>query len=132
MTDDSFLAAFEAATLDPVAFTHEAHIRMGWIYVTRYPLTEAIGRFAAHLKVFAAASGAAGKYHETITWFYMLLIAERQALGRHSSFKAFLKRNEDLVAKPSILTQYYRAETLASEAARQHYLLPDMAFAGAA
>ncbi|NVJ70402.1 MAG: hypothetical protein HWE08_08620 [Alphaproteobacteria bacterium] len=126
MTDDQFMSAFEDATLDPNLFDHEAHIRMGWLYVTRYPLTEAIDRFASSLKRLTKALGAEAKYHETITWFYMLLIADRQALCTAKSFDGFLAANTDLVGKPSVLTRYYHPKTLASVRARTHYVLPDM------
>ncbi len=126
MNDQEFQAAFEDTSLDPKLFDHEAHIRMGWIYATKYPLAEAIARFAGALRAYTRALGAQGKYHETITWFYMLLIAERQARTTAATFDAFLAKNRDLVASPSILTRYYRPETLAAEQARQHYVLPDV------
>ncbi|WP_286829946.1 MULTISPECIES: hypothetical protein [Kordiimonas] len=125
MTDQDFMAAFEDTSLNANLFNHEAHIRMGWIYATRYPLADAIDRFARALKAYTEALGCADKYHETITWFYMLLIAERQAETQATSFDAFLAANPDLVATPSILTRYYSQDTLASARARQHYILPD-------
>jgi len=123
--DDVFLAAFEAGRLDPKMFNHKAHVYAGWLYVHRYPLTEAIARFSHTLKAFAKRAGAPKKYHETITWFYMLLIADRQGRGNHDDFKSFLAANGDLVAAPSILTRYYTQETLASDYARTHYVMPD-------
>jgi hypothetical protein len=125
MRDDAFLAAFEAGRLDPKAFNHKAHVLAGWLYVRRYPLTEAIARFSHALKAFARRAGSPMKYHETITWFYMLLIAERQGRGGYASFAAFARDNEDLVADPSVLSRYYTSETLASTHARTHYVMPD-------
>lgn len=127
MRDDAFLAAFEAGRLDPKAFNHKAHVFAGWLYVRRYPLTEAIARFSHALKAFAKRAEAPTKYHETITWFYMLLIAERQGRGKHQDFKSFLAANGDLVASPSLLNRYYTRETLASDYARTHYVMPDRA-----
>lgn len=125
MNDQEFLEAFEDTNLEPKLFDHTAHIRMGWIYVKNYPLAKAIDRFANALRAYTRAVGAEDKYHETITWFYMLLIAERQARTNAATFDAFLAKNTDLVASPSILTRYYRPETLAGEQAQQHYVLPD-------
>ncbi len=127
MRDDAFLAAFEAGRLDPKAFNHKAHVFAGWLYVRRYPLTEAIARFSHALKAFAKRAGAPKKYHETTTWFYMLLIADRQGRGRYQDFKSFLADNGDLVASPSILSRYYTPDTLASDYARTHYVMPDRA-----
>ena len=39
----------------------------------------ALGEFSTAIKRFADAKGATGLYHETITWAFLLLIAERQA-----------------------------------------------------
>lgn len=125
MTDQEFRAAFEAATLDERLFDHTGHIRMGWIYVAHYPLAEAIDRFSKALKNYTCLLGCEEKYHETITWFYMLLIQERQASQQYGSFSAFLAANSDLIKKPSILFRYYSAETLASDHACAHYVLPD-------
>jgi hypothetical protein len=126
MTDDEIFVAFEAGKLSPKIFSHEMHIHVGWIYVCRFPRAEAIARFASKLKAWATALKIAGKYHETITWFFMLLISERQAAQQATSFKDFIAANQDMITKkPSILDLYYKPETLKSQVARQQYLLPD-------
>ena len=35
MTDDEFLDAFESCKLARQDWTHEAHVRMAWLYLTR-------------------------------------------------------------------------------------------------
>jgi len=126
MTDDEIFNAFEAGTFDAKTFSHKMHIHVGWIYVTRLERLEAIERFADRLRAWAIALKIPGKYHATITWFFMLLISERQTLQSAKTFDAFIDQNSDLLSKsPSILEQYYTAETLASPHARTHYLLPD-------
>ena len=35
MTDNQFLAKFEKRQLDRSEWTHEAHVRMAWLYVTK-------------------------------------------------------------------------------------------------
>jgi len=126
VSDDDLYAAFENGTLDARIFDHEMHIRVGWIYVCRFPLAEAISRFADRLKAWATALGIPGKYHETITWFYMLIISDRQSRQQVSGFSDFLAKNTDLLGSiPSILEQYYKPETLAAPHARKYYVLPD-------
>ena len=44
MTDDEFLLAFEACTIPRSEWTHEAHVRMAWLYLSRRPFTEALDR----------------------------------------------------------------------------------------
>ena len=126
LSDDELFAAFEAGTFDPKIFSHEMHIHVGWIYVCRFPAGDAMTRFAEKLKSWATALGIPGKYHETITWFFMLLISERQSRQRAGSFEEFIAVNGDLIGKnPAILDRYYKLETLKSVHARKHYVMPD-------
>lgn len=141
MTDEELFALFDNAgagiqilghtllsrrgLLDAKKFTHEMHVRVGWIYACRYSRAEAIIRFADRLKFWTRIFKMPEKYHETITWFYMLIICERQSLKNAESFDTFIAQNPDLIAKPSILGRYYKAETLASDRAKKQYLLPD-------
>jgi tetratricopeptide (TPR) repeat protein len=107
---------------------HAAHVKLGWEYLQRYPLPEAIARFREALQCFAAANGATDKYHETITWAYLLLIHERmQRTGDGAAdFDAFAAANPDLFDwNDSVLSRYYRADTLASDLARRVFVFPD-------
>jgi hypothetical protein len=125
MNDREFLAAFEACTVANTDFHHADHIRLAWIYLREHPLLEAIDCFSTSLKRFAAHHGAAGLYHETITWAYLLLIHER--MNGEASFDAFRAAHPDLFTwKPSVLARYYAPETLASERARRVFVMPDL------
>ena len=126
MTDDELLEAFEASTLPAEQFPHAAHVRVAWCYASRHCLPEALARFSGGLRRFATATGAPGRYHETITVAYMLLIAERLDDARDESWERFSGRNPDLLAwRPSILSRYYRDETLQSARARRVFVMPD-------
>ena len=127
------IEAFESGAIDVDGFDHEAHIYLGWQYLGRYETTDAIGNFCAALKKLTARLGIPDKYHETITWFYLLLIAERRAKRPQSDWYAFRRNNDDLFARgdASILNRYYRPGTLGSQLARETFVLPDR-LAGAA
>ena len=126
-TAGSFLHAFETGTLAEEDFRHRDHIRAAWLLLHEGPPAAALQRFSEALKRFAAAHGKSGLYHETITWAYLLLINERMERGgRHRSWQNFASANADLLTwRPSILQEYYRAETLGSDLARRVFLLPD-------
>ena len=128
-TDESLLAAFEEGTLAPADFHHRDHVHVAWILLGRAPLLEAIARYSAGLRGFAARVGKPELYHETITWAYLLLIQERRNRGSEearTSFEAFAAAYPELLTwQPSVLANYYRAETLASGLARQIFLMPD-------
>lgn len=126
-SDERFIASFESASLPGGSFRHRDHVRLAWLYLRRYPLIEAVDRYRSGLKRFAAAQGAPEKYHETITWAYLLLIHQRLATGGSDvDWDDFVHANPDLLSWPDHpLDRYYRKETLASELARRVFLLPD-------
>lgn len=126
LTDEELLAGFEAATLPEGAFTHREHVRTAWLFVTRYGMPEALTRFPAALVRFAAARGVAGLYHETITWAFLFVIAERVRRSPGDSWEAFAAEHPDLLRwKPSVLDRYYSPERLASDEARRYFVMPD-------
>lgn len=132
MSDDSFLNAFETCTLPATAWTHEAHVRMAWLYVTRLPYDEAVIRVRNGINKFnnAVLKKDMG-YHETITVAFCCLIADaRKKLHRpdkpcelddlKSHFPEFFDR------KLSALLRHYRHETLFHESARTSFVEPDL------
>jgi len=131
MSDDQFIAAFEAGLLASENFHHQEHVRMGFLYMSRFPVLEGVGRFSEGLRRLAAKCGRPNLYHETITWAFLLLIRERLARalehrGRLPSWDEFAADNRDLLrGKDQILKQYYRDETLKSELARKTFIMPD-------
>jgi hypothetical protein len=134
MTDDQFVAAIEGCTIRNEEFHYQDHVRMGFLYMSRFPGLEGIRRFSEGLERLAAASGKSRLYHETITWAFLLLIRERlaralQRCGRLPSWDEFAADNKDLLkGKDDVLKEYYRDETLKSDLARKTFLLPDRSF----
>lgn len=119
------LDAFEAGSLDPEAFDHEAHVYVGWLYLERFPLLETIGRYSQALRSLTTKLGVPDKYHETITWFFLALIAERREATRGHGWFAFRSENDDLFHGARLLARYYSKECLMSDHARQAFVLPD-------
>ncbi len=123
---DVSIDALEAGTIDAAAFDHESHVYAAWLYLERWPLHEAIGRFCAALRRLTVKLGAEAKYHETMSWFFLLLINQRRTTTKATSWIAFRQENADLIRDfRATLSRYYSQEVLASDQARQHFLLPD-------
>ena len=119
------LDEFEALEFDVEAFDHSAHVYVAWQYVRRYDLADAIVRYRDTLKRLTASIGIPEKYHETITWFFVILIAERTRLAPGQSWDAFSTANSDLFSRrPGIIEGYYPEATLRSSEARAHFMLP--------
>lgn len=132
MTDEELLDAFVSTSLPADQFHHEQHVRTAWLFVCRHGMPAALGQFSEAIKRFAAAKGAHGLYHETITWAFLLIIAERQAREPHVDWPAFATANQDLMTwQPSILDRYYSKALLSSDLAKRTYLMPDKVGDGA-
>ncbi|MGH9503269.1 MAG: hypothetical protein ACRD20_10510 [Terriglobales bacterium] len=128
MTDQELMARFEDGRLPADCFHHLEHVRTAFLYLTQYPVLEALQAFSGALRRFAQAHGKPQLYHETITWAYVFLIHDRMArAGRKESWDEFARRNPDLLTwRGGILTRYYRAETLMSDMARAVFVFPDL------
>lgn len=119
------IAEFEAGSFDPSSFDHAAHVRVAWCYLQECDLGEAIRRFTRALRALTARLGVAGKYHETISWFFMIAIAERCARQPDADWEAFRRGNPDLF-RGDLLRGRYSDDRLRSPLARRQFLLPDL------
>ena len=121
---DLTIANCEACDIDPDHFDHEAHVYIGWLYVREYELPEALAKFDAGLKRLVIKLGAEGKYHATVTWFFLFLISER--CDADEPWDDFKWRNADIVeGSREVLSRYYSDAYLFSDRARERFLLPD-------
>jgi len=126
MEQEELFERFVDTTLPADQFHHEQHVQVAWLFVRNHGMPAALSEFSTAIKRFADAKGVTGLYHETITWAFLLLIAERQARNPALTWPQFEATNADLLVwKPSILERYYSKELLGSELARRTFLMPD-------
>jgi hypothetical protein len=144
MTDDEFLCAFERCTIARKDWTHEAHVRMAWLYATRIPsdgevfdrvrsgIKKLNGVFVRRQQILCRALPTKPKdprgldgYHETITVAFVTVIASR--IRPDEDFPAFRDRNPDLFdSKLSALLKHYSPQLLFSSSAKVEFLEPDL------
>ena len=122
---DEELRAFEAGRFDPAAFRHRDHVRLGYEFLCRYSLGDAISRFSSGLRLLAAKAGRPQLYHETITVAFLALINERRFGGIAADWPDFEQHNRDLLDK-RCLEKWYGAEQLQSDLARRTFCLPTL------
>ena len=119
------IEAFERCDVDPDAFDHEAHVAIAWTYLDCFDEAEATDRFVRALRALTEHLGVPDKYHDTITRFYLAVIAERRRRSTAADWDAFRTMNPDLL-DPALLGRHYSRDRLASDAARQGYVPPDL------
>ena len=130
MTDDEFLAAFEARTLD--ALHHRDHIKVTYLYLRRYPLDEAIVKVRIGLQGLLVAWGAPVNdlergYHETMTqaWVRLVHLTLNDA-GVAESSDVFCDRHPKLMQKTH-LHSFYSPKRLKTWEAKRTFVEPDLA-----
>jgi hypothetical protein len=123
MNDDEFLAAFETCTLPKAEWTHAAHVRMAWLYLTRLPFPDALEAIRGGIRRYNAAVGSDG-YHETVTAAFTLLVNAR--LADEAGFAEFTARHPELFGgRAALLGRHYDPATLASAEAKVRFVGPD-------
>jgi hypothetical protein len=126
MDDTALVHAFESCSLKESEFSHRAHLRVAWLYLTSgVHFEDAALRFCRGLRRYAESLGKADRYHETITWAFLAIVSERQRECAAKSFEDFANQHPDLF-EPRLapLFRYYDAETLHSDLARSTFVLP--------
>ncbi len=123
MTDEMFLARFEAAALE--GFDHRDHLRVAFAYARRGGLDHAVALARDGLRRFAAAHGEPGRYHETLTTAWARVVGHYALRAREEDFDAFLAAHPRLLER-DLLSAHYSRERLFSEAARAVFVEPDL------
>ncbi len=129
-SDELLQAAFEARTLPQACWTHRAHVRMAFLYVSQHPLDQAIDRMRAGIQGYNAANQVPEAldrgYHETITVAFLRLIhAAVAATGPYVSSAPFCQRHPELLDK-FVLRKYYSRPQIMTLEAKARFVEPDL------
>lgn len=106
-----------------MSFDHRAHLALAHEAIATEGLSGALATFPARLEAIAAAAGAPGKFHVTLTLAWLLLLGDRMARCG-GGLEALLEHHPELLDR-DLPARHYRRETLSSERARQRFVPPD-------
>lgn len=119
------VSEFENGDFDVEAFDHESHIYVAWKMLESFSTLTVIERYTDALRRLTVSLGIPEKYHETISWFFVLLIDERRQREGRQNWHSFKQENADLFASGlEVMRPYYTQDRLWSEQAKQQFLLP--------
>ena len=130
LSDDDvhFIEQFNSLALPPSAFDHRAHVRTATVLVLQLGAEQAYEHLKERLLAFLKHLGApATKYHETVTYAWVALVAEALRDDDEPSANAdeFMDRHPELLRK-DILEDYYSSQLLKSDQARSMLTFPDI------
>ena len=126
LSDDEFLHAFFSAELTSSDFHHRDHLRLAWLTVRRYGLEKAEAKVAKGIQRFAAVHDHAARYHDTMTRFWVRLVAHAVANRPEiEDFDAFLAAHRMLL-DPTLPFRHWRREAMFTPEARAQWQEPDL------
>jgi hypothetical protein len=129
--DAAFARAFERGQVSNDCFRHREHLRLAWAYLDGAQSTDAAcARVGAAIRAFAQRAGNAQRYHETLTQFWVRMLAAVRdtsdwAAGGAAEFDAVIAAHPWLLDKDLPLAYYTRA-LLSGDAARAAWRPPDL------
>ncbi len=126
MTDDEFLRAFFSLSLPTSAFRHRDHLRLAWLVARRRGAAAAAPVVAGAIRRFAAGHGHGDRYHETLTAFWVRLVAHAVQDGPDiDDFDRFLHAYP-LLLDPQLPLRHWSRDALFAPAARASWQEPDI------
>ena len=127
-TDQGLLLAMENSALDPKLFSHEAHLRWGWLLLEYNSLEEAINKACTQLKQYTTHLGAFDKYNETVTIAAMRAIHHFRLKSEADNFMDFIVDCSRLKTSfKELMDAHYSENIFNSVLAKKQYLQPDKA-----
>ncbi len=128
---EELIAQFENTTIPAEAWTHPAHLTVGFWHLLHYSKEESIIRLRSNIitmnKVHGTPNSATRGYHETITLFWIWVLEEyiRRNNCEHTleTYNQFLN---SAYQKSDLLFQFYTREHLFSVKARAIWTEPDL------
>jgi hypothetical protein len=128
--DDVFLQQFESRTLPFAQWTHRAHLKIAYLYLTRMDFDDAAQKVCNGIRAYNAANNVPESltrgYHQTTTMAWLHIIAAMLAeYGPAATADEFIDAQPQLTQK--ILRLFYSRERFASPEAKTSFVAPDLA-----
>lgn len=126
MDDDKFLSLFHQGNLPGEDFRHRGHLRLAWLVLSRHPKDEAERLVAREIRQFAIANGASGRYHETLTRFWVRLVGHAMENAAEARCIDELLARFPFLLDKTLPYRHWRAETFNSDQALEGWVEPDL------
>lgn len=126
-TDIEFEQLFNKCELPPAEFSHEAHLRLAWLHISRYGIEQAEENIQKQLQQFVAFVGAKDKYHKTLTIAAMRAVYHFMLKSNSDNFINFIADFPQLKHKfKELMESHYSFDIFSSNKAKVEFLEPDL------
>lgn len=127
LNDGQFESLFEQGDLPPSLFDHEAHLRLAWLYITKYGEERAKHKTCNEIKRFDKLHGNGDKFNVTVTTAALKTVQHFLSKSKSEDFSGFIKEFPRLkYAFKELLDQHYGIDIFSNEKAKVSYIEPDI------
>lgn len=127
LTDIEFEKQFENCELNPSSFSHEAHLRLAWIHISKYGIEKAIQNVQLQLQDFVEFVGAKDKYNKTLTIAAIKAVFHFTVKSESDNFKDFIREFPRLKYNfKELMDFHYGIDIFSSERAKTEFIEPDL------
>ncbi|MEM8507186.1 MAG: hypothetical protein AAF717_05115 [Bacteroidota bacterium] len=127
LTDDTFEQQFHKGKLDPSVFSHEAHLRLAWLYIMKYGVEATIAKICTEIKNFALQNGAPHKFNRTVTVAAVKAVHHFVLKSEAKSFSDFIREFPRLKYRfKDLMRTHYSFDIYSDPKAKEHFLPPDI------
>jgi hypothetical protein len=131
MNDEQLLDAFENCRIAADGWTHGLHVRVAYIYLRRYSLSDAIDRMRTGLRAFVTAfkveETSTTGYNETVTAAWMQIIHTlMREQGTLQNSERFLEEQPQL-GSSKLLRLFYSKSIWDEQDCKGTFVAPDLA-----
>lgn len=125
--DLEFLALFEKCTLDSTLFTHEAHLRITWIYIKRDGIKLTIQNLPIRLQDYVNSIGNNDKFNKPLTIAAIKAINHFMLRSESDNFEDFIIEFPRLKFHfNTLMAAHYKIDIFNSPKAMHQYIEPDL------
>jgi hypothetical protein len=125
--DLEFLSAFHDGSLPSDEIRHRGHLRLAWLILNRHPVDEAATIVTREIRRFAISQGAASRYHDTLTRFWVRLVSHATNDAADAKNIDELMEKFPFLCDKNLPYRHWKRETFDSDGARAGWVEPDIA-----
>lgn len=129
---EAIVNGVESCTTPATDFPHRSHLVLATWYLNNAMVPDALGKMRASILNFLRHYGINGKYNETITLFWIIMVDRcLQGLDRNLTLLERTNAVVESLSDSRLMFQYYSEELLWSERAMREWVAPDRKELGA-
>jgi hypothetical protein len=126
LSDDTFEQQFKVGIFSQT-FTHEAHLRLAWIYIKKYGVDVACENICEQLFQFAKSKGKEEKFNKTVSVAAVKAVYHFSKRSKFDNFRELIKEFPRLKYKfKSLLDSHYSFDIYNAELPKKEFLEPDL------